>query len=491
MIRLSLTLLASLPSGLSITHEDPERLARALDAIVETTLRSDLYFLADDVMGGRDTPSPQLTASAKFLASRLQRLGFSSAKPSPTGAANDWYHQYPLHKRSMDLQASSIALHSKRGSASLACNEDYFLYRGTHAYASEVEAPIVSAGAGSGEDLEAGELKGHWALVFEQGGSILRMQRKCQEAGAVGLILAETDGSKHDYREKYQKYAARAANGATTLHPMERSESKQDEIPIVMLSREGLLKLLEADGLEGDNLVVPAGQALQQTLKETRIVTQSELPVPNVAGFWPGRDPELSKEVIIVSAHFDHVGITGDQIFNGADDNASGSSGLLGIAEGLHAYGPMRRSVLLLWLSGEEKGLWGSEAWTQNPELPEGCRPVANLNIDMIGRTDPDELYVTPTAGHPSFNAISEAAYAMAKLEGFPKLKGQDEFWERSDHYNFDQNLGIPVAFLSSGQHPDYHKHTDTPEKIDYEKLARITRTIMRLLDHIEDGVLN
>lgn len=491
MISTSLFLFACLPSAPCLPREDPARLALALEAIVETSLRSDLYFLADDVMGGRNTPSPELGASAKFLAARLQRLGFLSAKPNPTGATTDWYHQYPLHQLAFDLENSSIALHSKQASVSLSCNQDYFLYRGTHAYTSDVDAPLVSAGSGSSEDLEAGELQGHWALVFEEGGSILRMQRKCQEAGAVGLILAQTESSKHDYREKYQKYAARAAKGVTSLQPLERSEAKQDEIPIVMLSREGLRKLLEADGLEADNLRVPAGQALQQTLKETRVVRQAELPVPNVAGFWPGRDPELSKEVIIVSAHYDHVGITGDQIFNGADDNASGSSGLLGIAEGLHAYGPMRRSVLLLWLSGEEKGLWGSDAWTKNPELPEGCRPVANLNIDMIGRTAPDELYVTPTSNHPSFNSIAEAAYSMAKLEGFPKLRGQDEFWERSDHYNFDQNLGIPVAFLSSGQHPDYHKHTDTPEKIDYEKLARITRTIMRLLDHIEDGVLH
>ncbi len=470
--------------------EDPERLAAALQAIQETSLRSDLYFLADDEMGGRDTPSPQLMITAKFLATRLQRLGFASATGKAPAIPEDWYLTYPLHHRALDADHCKLELHSKDTQAELKLGEDYFLYRSTHAFNSSTEAPVVSAGNGTSEELEAAEIAGKWALVFDQGKSVRRIQRTAQKLGAAGLLLAQTSQSKHDYKTKYKKIIERATKGVTSLQAIERGMKSSGEIPLLLLSEVGLRRLIENDGLGANNLRVDVGVSLGLVLKETRINLQEEIPVPNVGGFWPGRDAELSKEVIIVSAHFDHVGMRDGEIYNGADDNASGTTGLLGIAEALKAYGPMRRSVLLLWVSGEEKGLWGSAAWTENPVLPEGYRPVADLNIDMIGRNAPDELYVTPTEDHPSYNAVSAAAYAMARLEGFPELKSQDDYWQRSDHYNFDQNLGIPVAFLSCGEHPDYHKPTDTADKIDFEKLARVSRTIVRLLDHIEDGVL-
>ena len=207
----------------------------------------------------------------------------------------------------------------------------------------------------------------------------------------------------------------------------------------------------------------------------------------NVCGLWPGSDPELSKEVLIVSAHYDHVGENDDEIFNGADDNGSGTVGLMAIAEALAAHGPMKRSVLLLWVSGEEKGLKGSEAWTLDPTLPEGMRPVANLNIDMIGRNAPNYLLITPTVDHPAYNGLTRMAERTAPLEGFPKLGSCDEYWERSDHRNFSVNLEIPVAFLFSDVHEDYHQSTDTVEKIDYDKIARVSRVVVRMLDHLQD----
>jgi hypothetical protein len=104
----------------------------------------------------------------------------------------------------------------------------------------------------------------------------------------------------------------------------------------------------------------------------------------------------------------------------------------------------------------------------------------------MIGRTRSDELYVTPSRNHDSYNALARAAYELSALEGFPTLVSQDEDWSRSDHFNFDKILQIPVVFLSAGEHEDYHKPTDTVDKIDFDKLARITRLVVRLLDRIQ-----
>ena len=207
----------------------------------------------------------------------------------------------------------------------------------------------------------------------------------------------------------------------------------------------------------------------------------------NVVGLWPGSDPEVKKEVIILSAHYDHVGARGGEIWNGADDNGSGTSCLLEVAEALAEYGPMRRSVLLLWVSGEEKGLKGSRAWTEDPTLPEGYRPFCNLNIDMIGRNAPDYLLITPTRQHRAYNGLTRLAEALAPLEGFPTLGNCDAYWRRSDHMNFADNLGIPVAFLFSDVHEDYHQPTDTIEKIDFDKVKRVTRLVVRMLEALQE----
>jgi Zn-dependent M28 family amino/carboxypeptidase len=158
----------------------------------------------------------------------------------------------------------------------------------------------------------------------------------------------------------------------------------------------------------------------------------------------------------------------------------------MAIAEALTAYGPMRRSVLLLWVSGEEKGLLGSKAWTLDPTLPEGMRAVCNLNIDMIGRNPSDYLLITPTRQHPAYNGLTRMAERHAPLEGFPRLGGCDEYWRRSDHMNFSDQLGVPVAFLFSDVHEDYHQPSDTWDKIDFDKIRRVSRLVVRMLDALQ-----
>jgi len=150
----------------------------------------------------------------------------------------------------------------------------------------------------------------------------------------------------------------------------------------------------------------------------------------------------------------------------------------------------MRRSVLLLWVSGEEKGLLGSDAWTRAPTLPEGWRAVCDLNIDMIGRNAPDQLLITPTHAHPAYNGLTRLAEELGPGEGFPVLGSADEYWTRSDHANFSEHLGIPVAFLFSDVHEDYHQPGDDPEKIDCDKIRRVTRLVLRMLAALQGDAL-
>lgn len=215
-----------------------------------------------------------------------------------------------------------------------------------------------------------------------------------------------------------------------------------------------------------------------------------EVVLENVCALWPGNDPSLADEWILLSAHYDHLGARGDTIYNGADDNGSGSMALLALAGALAEYGPMRRSVFLIWVSGEEKGLWGSMAWTLDPELPDGVRPVCNINVDMVGRNGPGRLNITPTRNHQAYNGLSRLAERLGPREGFPSLGSADAYWLRSDQVNFSRNLKIPVAFFFAGEHEDYHQPGDTADKIDYDKVRRVARLVLRMVYAMQEDEL-
>lgn len=192
-------------------------------------------------------------------------------------------------------------------------------------------------------------------------------------------------------------------------------------------------------------------------------------------------------EYIVISSHLDHVGMSDGKIFNGADDDGSGTVALLEIAQAFkkaadEGKGP-QRSIVFLHVSGEEKGLLGSKYYTDNPLYPL-AQTVANLNIDMVGRTDPkrekknrDYVYLIGSDRlSTDLHRISEAANkATVKLDLDYTYNAPDDpnrFYFRSDHYNFAKN-NIPVIFYFNGTHADYHKATDTVEKIQFDLLAQ------------------
>ncbi len=209
----------------------------------------------------------------------------------------------------------------------------------------------------------------------------------------------------------------------------------------------------------------------------------------NVMGIIPGTDTTLKGEYIFLTAHYDHLGIRGDVIFNGADDNASGTSALLEIGRAMAAaekagIGP-RRSVAILLVAGEEKGLLGSQWFTDYPVVPLE-QIVAAINIDMIGRIDdrykddPDYIYVIGSDKlSTDLHEINEQQNDRYKRIPFDYTYNDDDdpnrFYYRSDHYNFAR-FGIPVIFFFSGTHKDYHRPGDTADKILYDRVERVAR---------------
>jgi Zn-dependent M28 family amino/carboxypeptidase len=200
----------------------------------------------------------------------------------------------------------------------------------------------------------------------------------------------------------------------------------------------------------------------------------------NVIGLFPGSDEDLKEQVIIFSAHYDHVGVVNDEIHNGSDDNASGTSALLEIAQAFGEGPAPRRSVAFLWVSGEEKGLLGSKWWSDHMTLPEGFKVVANINMDMVSRNDPNRVSITPSPDHPDYSTIIPTAVAALDAEAMQPDFDADQFYARTDSYNFARQ-GIPIIFFFSGLHDDYHQPGDDIEKADVGKAVRIARSAYRL----------
>jgi Zn-dependent M28 family amino/carboxypeptidase len=240
------------------------------------------------------------------------------------------------------------------------------------------------------------------------------------------------------------------------------------------------LAALQARGAEP----VRVDRVRELTLTLTQRSREEEITAPNVVGILEGSDPALRNEYVVFSAHMDHVGIgapdqRGDSIFNGADDDASGTIAVVEIAEAMASLPtPPRRSMLFLLVSGEEKGLWGSEYFADNPSVS-AEQMVANLNMDMVGRNWPDTI-VAIGKEHSDLGATLErvnAAHPELRMTAIDDRWPAERFYFRSDHYNFARK-GVPILFFFNGVHEDYHAVTDSPDKINSEKEARILRLL-------------
>lgn len=235
------------------------------------------------------------------------------------------------------------------------------------------------------------------------------------------------------------------------------------------------------------------GKACDVPLKSNFVMNQIKnvrvLKGNNILAYVEGKSKK--EEIVVISAHYDHIGFRGDDIYNGADDNGSGTTTVLELAQAFQkakedGNGP-ERSMLFLWVTGEEKGLLGSEYYASNPVFPM-ANTVVDINIDMVGRVDekykdnPEYVYVIgsdrlSTDLH-KINEEANAKYAGLTLDyTYNSEEDPNRFYFRSDHYNFAKN-GVPAIFFFNGVHADYHKATDTVDKINFDKMEKIGKLI-------------
>jgi len=457
--------------------KDAASLEAALASIRPEKIQADIDYIACDDMGGRDTPSTGQRLTARFLRNRLQRLGLQP------GAADGWFYTYPLTFKRVKEPETRAWLEKDGAREELVLGRDYYLSSRDLA-AVDLSGGVLFCGGGTKEEVgQTLALRGKVALVVDKG-DFGRRTEALTAAGATAILLMRADDARMPpYEELFPRQLESLRNGSAAWP----AANEEPRLPRAYLPKATAQRLLALAGVTTPRV----GQELGVTFGEVvALQGDGKVMAENVCAWWPGESDSLAKEAIVVSAHYDHLGIDGEgRVFNGADDNGSGTTGLLALAEALTVNGPLERSVMLIWVSGEEKGLWGSQAWSSAPWLPDGAKAVADINIDMIGRNAPDSLLITPTAKHPAYNGLVTVAERFAPQEGFTKLGSADDYYTRSDHAMFAR-LGIPVTFLFADVHKDYHRVTDDPDKIDSDKIARVVRVVLRMLDELQGPTL-
>jgi hypothetical protein len=440
-------------------------------------LRTHAYWLADDAREGRYTSSKGQQATAKYVADHFQKLGLK-----PLGDKKGFLQSYPLIRTALDpgtsLQVGDLKIATRF--AVLAPRRDAKISLG---------GKFVWCGNGTAEQI-TGDLAGRIPLVVLHklpkaiglAGSGMATNRfgdvakRLSNRGAVaGVVCLLDDKSSYGDVLNYQ--------GLLPDHPLLRYSAGGDDggngIPLFVISAAQSQLLFERLGVavnDEQGATAPTNDKATGKLV-VGIKVDDKATSCNVVGVLEGKSRK--SECVVFSAHHDHIGerLDGDA-FNGADDNASGSSGLLEIAEAFAKGGERpERSIVFLSVSGEELGLWGSDWFANHPTWPLD-KIVANVNIDMIGRAAEKDgktlMQVTPSHQHEKYSSIVRDGVALGQKLGITFISG-DQYYQRSDHYNFAKK-GIPVVFFCDGEHPDYHQVSDSPDKLDYVRMEAVAR---------------
>ncbi len=467
--------------------EAPVRAAADAGASVEQAVASitpeDLYariaFLASDLLRGRDTPSRELDITASYIVSEFEAMGLE-----PGGENGGYIQSYPFPLVATSTEGVRLAVVSDEAAPTLNPGRDFIAVAGEPASG---QGDLVYVGSNPAADAfrtAAGEVamvsvtgspqQRDWRIASSQA------LRRAQDAGAAALLVV-LDANVTD--DAVSALAASAERPSRVLGGL-------SSLPVFYVRHDAAREMLAGAGADPALLDERDPSATARHVEGIAISYSAppevveDATAPNVAGILRGSDPELRDTYVVFSAHMDHVGVgrpdeSGDSIYNGADDNGTGTSALIEVAE---AFAMLEdapaRSILFLTVSGEEKGLLGSQWFSDHPTVPLESI-VANVNIDMIGRNAPDSIVVIGQE-YSSLGPLVRGVAADRPELGLTvseDLWPEQRFFFRSDHYNFARK-DIPALFFFAGVHEDYHQPSDHVADIDTDKVSRVARLI-------------
>jgi len=472
----------------------------AVESITVAELRTHLEFIAADEFAGRNTPSTELKITSRYLATMVASYGFKPLMPDGSFLQN-----IPLEVTSISTAKTWFRLHSGGETKTFQFQDDFGISRTTTT--GSLSGDLIFVGYGleapdfDWDDYGDTDLTGKVVVMLE--GTLpedhtLRSRenrrylfRRVQTARVRGAAIVITVIAP----EREQQFASSGLRFGNTeririadeVGETQTASSFPPYIQIEVRHAVGaaMLGVTEAElrGMfeqigRGEQV---SGRELTSLTAEVAVEEQTRLDhTSNVVAYLDGSDPLLKDEYVLFGAHHDHVGVRNGEVLNGADDNGSGTVAMLEIAQALILERP-RRSVILVWHTGEEKGLWGASWFVSHSPVPVE-KMSAELNMDMISRNDPDSLYVigSDKLSTELDSVLREVNNSTTRLNLdylYNDPAHPEQFFFRSDQFPFVR-YGIPAMWFFSGTHPDYHRSTDTIDKVDYGKMERVTRLV-------------
>lgn len=448
-----------------------------IEKFAKTIIVDDLYkhlsILASDEYEGRETAMEGQKKAAEYIKNHFEKIGLA---PGNNGS---YFQSFPVEVKDPKKVAFTLD-----NNTLTFLKEFYYLGNISDTSFKDKELVFVGYGIDQGNysDYSSVNVEGKIVVVYEGvpdnklvDNSWSNWRKKLEAATknkAVAMITVQKEFDKSV--ETIRNFVE---NPRMSLH--NKGNKPNTSLPNIYISEEALIRYTTFSQSKGFS---------NKTIASLNFKTTQILSSENVLGYIEGTD--LKDEVLIITAHYDHIGYDNGEICNGADDDGSGTVALLELAEAFSiakkaGNGP-RRSILFMTVSGEEKGLLGSDYYSQNP-IYALKNTIANLNIDMIGRKDSlhkNDQYVYLIGAdrlskdlHQISEQVNKKTINFELDYTYNRPSDPNMFYYRSDHYNFAKH-GIPVIFYFSGVHEDYHKPTDDVEKILFPKLEKITQLI-------------
>jgi hypothetical protein len=465
----------------------PAAARRAAELITESGFRARLEALAHDSMRGRDTPSRELEKAADWVAAEFRRIGLT-----PAGDDGSYLQRVRLGRSRPD-SASSVTATANGVATTWRLGREVAFLGGPPPESHRTLPVVLLAGVPADLSDPFGDVPvGGRAVMLVAPGDQLRnsvLNPLLEAATGAGVAVWIVAAAVPD--EQWARLAARSLAGDQWEVAGRPPSSGQDAPALFFVQERSAAAFLSAAGEDPGTLLSPGAHGVRalagaELTLEPVWNESPELVVPNVVGVLQGSDPTLRDEAVVFVAHMDHVGVTADgrcaavgadSICNGANDNASGTVGVIELAEAYASLRPRpRRSLVFVTVAAEERGLLGAYHYADHPAIPIE-RTVAAVNFDMLVRNAPDSIQLIAKE-YSTLGAVADrmaAEHSELNMVPFVDPVQHGFAFQSSDHYPFAVK-GVPVLFFFSGLHEDLHGPTDSPERADCDKGARVAR---------------
>jgi hypothetical protein len=484
-------------------------ISEGAESITIPELRDHMFYLASDELEGRKSGTAGYDKAAQYVVTQLRQAGLSPVCKNEDSTLS-YYQEFFIGKYSPGPN-NTITIGKNSDKRTYSFEDNFLINYGGPFEIKELSGGLVFVGAGIREpeygidNYKNMDVNGKWAVILEDMPAYLKEKlpktlvqkylfppdnrklivQQTKDAGAIGIILIP-----NDYHFKNWKITAESYRDFYTI-PGTGQVWVDTALPVVLIDS-AMIKYLftgqKYNPLE-DKKSCKSFELKKCNLTLHKEYLSSTIHTANVIGMIEGSDPVLKNEYITLSAHLDHLGIQHGEVMNGADDNASGSAGIIEIAEALAMSKPIR-SIICILFTAEEIYFQGSYFFMDNPSVPVN-HIIANINLDMIGCSDTDVKGLAPMGAGRITPKLRELISAVSERTQYVPVDwayaDTDRYVNMSDHYPFHLKK-IPAVFFFSGDNADIHMPSDDPEKIDYNFFQRSCKLVYEVVMELANG---